>query len=567
MLCTIIALKILSIKMSHSSESSLDFNLNHDFLQCPDSPLALNSKFYIERPPIENKTYKQIIKPGSVIRIRASRKMGKSSLMLRLIEQANSLGYSTVLIDFQQADIAIFENLNRFLRWLCSNITRQLGLTSNLNDYWDEDIGDKVSCSIYFEQCLLPQIDSSLVLVLNEVNRIFEYSKIFQDFLPLLRFWHEQSAQSDLWKKLRLVLVHSTEAYISLHINQSPFNVGLLIELPEFTHEQIKELTHRYQLNLTEDQIQKLIKLVGGHPYLIHLAIHHLYHHQGQFDSFLEAAPTQTGIYQSYLRQQWIYIQKKPEIVEAIQQLINQKNGIQLEPLASHYLYSIGLIKKQEKNCILACELYRIYFSFHCPVKHYSSSIYIEKLEQENKSLSDLVYVDNLTKIPNRSQFNKTFQIEWECMAIKMNPLSLIICDIDYFKVYNDTFGHLAGDLCLQKVAQGIQQYLQRPNDLLARYGGEEFVIVLPQTDANGAIYIAEKIRLGIKNLAIASATSPGQKSDNSIVTISLGIACIIPNSNHTPDTLFVAADQALYESKTAGRDRTTLSSVFNFKY
>nr|WP_317270523.1 AAA-like domain-containing protein [Arthrospira sp. PLM2.Bin9] len=430
-----------------------EFELSHpvNCREYPDSPLALDSEFYIERPPIEIIAYQQITQPGSVLGIKAPRKMGKSSLMLRLIKHAHSLGYKTVLIDFRQADIEIFKSSNKFLRWLCSNVTRQLGLSSNINDYWDEDIGDKVSCTMYFQDYLLPAIDQPLVLFLNEVNLLFEYPKIFMDFLPLLRFWHEQSAQSEVWHKLRLVLVHSTEVYVSLGINQSPFNVGLLIDLPEFTLQQVRELANRYQLNLSEDELHKLMQLVGGHPYLTHLAFHHLYCDQKTFDDFYSAASTQGGIYQYYLRKQWISIQKKPELAEIIQQLITSPNGIKIEPLSAYQLESMGLIKSQDNHYILAGDLYRIYFGVQPISGQIPSSIYIKNLEKENQYLSGLVYIDELTQVANRSQFQKVFTMEWQCMAIKNNPLALIICDIDYFKLYNDTFGHLAGDLCLQK--------------------------------------------------------------------------------------------------------------------
>ncbi|OCQ93317.1 hypothetical protein BCD67_03480 [Oscillatoriales cyanobacterium USR001] len=162
-------------------------------IELPGSPISLNSRFYIERPPTEALIYKELSKPGSLIRIRAPRKMGKSSLMLRLLNQADVFGYRTVKIDFQQADAAIYQNIDKFLRWLCTNIARELKLTPNLDNYWDEDMGSKVSCTIYFEGYLLSQIDTPLLLVFNEVNQLFQYPNIAQDFFPLLRFWHEEA--------------------------------------------------------------------------------------------------------------------------------------------------------------------------------------------------------------------------------------------------------------------------------------------------------------------------------------------------------------------------------------
>ncbi|WP_249103669.1 AAA-like domain-containing protein [Argonema galeatum] len=149
-------------------------------IDLPGSPISLNSRFYIDRPPCEALAYRELCNPGSLIRIRAPRKMGKSALMLRLLNQAATFGYRTVTIDFQQADTTIFESSDKFLRWLCLNVARQLKLAPNLNDYWDEDMGSKVSCTIYFEGYLLEQIRTPLVLVFNEVNLLFEYPHITQ---------------------------------------------------------------------------------------------------------------------------------------------------------------------------------------------------------------------------------------------------------------------------------------------------------------------------------------------------------------------------------------------------
>lgn len=245
-------------------------------LEFPSGPLPISSPFYIQRPPIEELAYQEICKPGSIIRIRAPKRTGKSSLLLRIVARATAQGYHTVSLDFQQADSGIFSSLDKFLRWFCANISQQLQLKPLLNDYWDEEIGSKVSCTLYFRGYLLEQIDQPIVLALNEVNQIFEYQKIAQDFLSLLRSWHEVAKQDEAWQKLRIIVVHSTEVYIPLNINQSPFNVGLTIKLPPFTQDQIQALAERYQLPWSQNEAEQLMGLVGGHPYLIQLALYHL---------------------------------------------------------------------------------------------------------------------------------------------------------------------------------------------------------------------------------------------------------------------------------------------------
>jgi diguanylate cyclase (GGDEF)-like protein len=188
----------------------------------------------------------------------------------------------------------------------------------------------------------------------------------------------------------------------------------------------------------------------------------------------------------------------------------------------------------------------------------------LQELEKENQKLKNLVNTDSLTQIANRRYFDDCMEREWRRLRREFAPLSLIFCDIDCFKNFNDTYGHKAGDSCLRQVAKAIEKTLKRPADLAARYGGEEFAIILPNTDANGALKVAEKIRQNIKALAISHINSTGKQK---IVTVSLGVACIVPRLKSNPAELFQAADDALYESKKRGRDRVTSSSVLNYQF
>ncbi len=553
-------------------------------LEFPGGPIPLDSRFYIDRSPAEARACAEISKPGSLIRIKAPRKMGKSSLMLRIIDAAVDRGYRTVTVDFQQADEAVFASLDKFLRWLCVNVARQLKLEPNLDEFWDEDMGSKVSCSLYFENYLLEHIDSPVVLVLNEVNRVFERAKIAQEFLPLLRFWYEQARASEIWQKLRIVVIHSTEIYIALSLNQSPFNVGLPIKLSEFTAEQVQDLARRHGLNWSDSYaIEQLMKMVGGHPYLVHLALYHLAIllqnsrsvgdepgeelGRAQLQELLKAAPTQSGIYSDYLRNQSIAIQQQPELAAAFHQVLDAKNSIHLEPLMAYQLDSMGLVKLDGNNCSLSCELYRLYFQEQNLCEDNFSAVVFEELQQENERLQGLVNVDELTQIGNRRHFDSCLRAEWKHMARAGSPISLILCDIDYFKIYNDTYGHQAGDECLRSVAQAIRRSLQRPADVAARYGGEEFAVILPQTDAAGAVLVAEYIRSKVKALNIVFNPQTVDCLPNSAVTISLGIASVVPGPENDAATLVLAADEALYDSKRHGRDRLTMSTLLNFRF
>ena len=174
-------------------------------------------------------------------------------------------------------------------------------------------------------------------------------------------------------------------------------------------------------------------------------------------------------------------------------------------------------------------------------------------LQEANKKLEQLVNLDGLTQLANRRCFDEYLEQEWQRLGREQLPLSLIMCDIDFFKNYNDTYGHVAGDECLRKVSGVIKQSVRRPADLAARYGGEEFVLVLPNTDIEGAVSIAESIRHQLSDLAIPHEDSPVSQ----FVTLSLGVTCLTPKVDSNPSVLLTAADYALYRAKELGRDQT----------
>ncbi len=172
-------------------------------------------------------------------------------------------------------------------------------------------------------------------------------------------------------------------------------------------------------------------------------------------------------------------------------------------------------------------------------------------LQQANQKLHRLANLDGLTEVANRRRFDEYFDQEWQRSGREQTPLSLILCDIDYFKNYNDHYGHQAGDACLRRVARAISETLCRPTDLVARYGGEEFAIILPNTPSEGAVHVAELLQLRIKQLEILHA----QSRVSSYVTLSLGISSQIPVLLQENQTLIAATDKALYLAKSEGRN------------
>lgn len=179
----------------------------------------------------------------------------------------------------------------------------------------------------------------------------------------------------------------------------------------------------------------------------------------------------------------------------------------------------------------------------------------LEKQNQELKAKSDLleeiVNLDSLTGISNRRHFDKVLEVEWSRALRNNTQISVIVADIDYFKKFNDHYGHIEGDKCLRLVAQCLSSLLQRPTDTAARYGGEEFVAILSETDINGTMLLAGNWRMEIEKLRIPHATS----AVADCVTISVGYATMVPKRNQLPYYLVGVADEMLYQSKESGRN------------
>ena len=173
-------------------------------------------------------------------------------------------------------------------------------------------------------------------------------------------------------------------------------------------------------------------------------------------------------------------------------------------------------------------------------------------LKEFNAELERLANMDGLTQVANRRSFDHYLSQEWKNVGSGRSTLSLILCDIDYFKSYNDTYGHQAGDVCLRQVAEAIERAVKRSTDLVARYGGEEFAVVLPNTSLAGVEQVAIEIQREIKQLNIPHSCSKVSEC----ITLSLGIAIVSSTENTHPDVLVAAADQGLYQAKYEGRNR-----------
>ncbi len=333
--------------------------INITDIEEPEGQVPISSAFYIERPPVEKDCYTAIENPYTLIRIKAPRQMGKTSLLSRVLNHAEVIGQQTAILSFQEADSDIFLSLESLLQWFCAATADQLGLDENLDPYWRGVLGAKSKTSNYFQKYLLKE--RLLTLGLDEVDEVFKHTDVAGDFFGLLRAWHEKSKNNAIWKNLRLVITHSKEVYIPLHLNQSPFNVGLPIELPEFNHEQIIELMQRHGLNLSRQQLNQFIQMVDGHPYLVRLGLYQIARQRLTLEKFLQLAPTEEGLYGNHLRRHLLNIQEAG-LEKITSEVMHAKEPILIDSSDAFKLKSLGIVRRQGNKIEVLCDLYRLYF-------------------------------------------------------------------------------------------------------------------------------------------------------------------------------------------------------------
>ena len=327
--------------------------------------MPMDSSLYINRPPLESLCYKAIGQPGATINILAPKQMGKTSLIARILAHAKTLGYHTVSVSLQLADAEILQNLERLLQWLCTRVSKKLGLANAIPNR-DRSLASKSNASDYFEDVVLANLDRPLVIAIDELNQLFAYPDIAREFLLLLRTWSEQAKEGNAdinpWHKLRLVTVYSTEILMPSSIDPSVLNTGLVIELPEFTPAQVQDLAYRCQQEITGPQTQQLIALLGGHPYRLQLAFYYLQQQTITLEQLLENSALATAIYAHYLEQLWWNLQRYPNLLPSFTEIVRQSSPVDCEAVQASQLCKMGLVHLQAVQASLACELFRPFF-------------------------------------------------------------------------------------------------------------------------------------------------------------------------------------------------------------
>ncbi len=336
-------------------------------LELPSGTIPLDSEFYVVREPWDVRCCQEIERKAGLVRIKAPRQMGKTSLLARIRNHAAEQDFRTIVLDFLETDETTFESSSVFLKRFCTLVSRQLGIPlRTVTEFWDEYEGllpPKETCSDYIEQCVLMDLTSPLFLGMDELDRLFPYERAAKEFLMLLRAWNEKAKVNEIWSKLRMAIAHSTESYVVMDINSSPFNVGYAVALPEFTSAQVLDLATRHGLNWETTEVEQLMAMVGGHPYLVRLALYSVAQKDLTLSELLAEAPTDAGIFGEHLRRHLWNLQQYPELAQAFHQVIFSDRSVILEPMLAFKLNGMGLVDLQGNEVVPRHDdLYRPYF-------------------------------------------------------------------------------------------------------------------------------------------------------------------------------------------------------------
>jgi len=356
--------------------------------QMPDVIEAANKVTVICRPHINTapylENYQSLLQEHYLIHIKAPDKMGKTRLVNHIFNSFNSNNYRKVLLSMEEFDIQDQAEAGRLFYRFCQEISNKLDLRRNFIDDWKSIIssGYKLKCIQYFERFLLPSQNSPIVIVIDDLNRL-DKDPTYKEFCSMLRAFYNRCARSSTqdhgsWSRLGLIIAHSRMPV--LNENESPFSVGKVIRLPEFTVDEVQSLASQYEIQMDPTTISLIMRLVGGHPYLISLSFQHLKNpnHLNKLlrkiqseqsspgeQSLLDAVHKELeGIYTLHLNKLLRKIQGNGDqsLEQALYTVISTPNPIYISPLIAEELEEMGLIKLGSHYADPSCELYRIFF-------------------------------------------------------------------------------------------------------------------------------------------------------------------------------------------------------------
>ncbi|MCB0212635.1 MAG: AAA-like domain-containing protein [Anaerolineae bacterium] len=329
-------------------------------LEAPGGLVDLESPFYIERRA-DIRLKRELSKAGTTTTIRAPRQMGKTSLLVRGVEHARQKGSSIIFCDFQMIDSTYLQSLDVFLYYLALNIATTLKIDpEEVDRIWQSPLGPPDRLTQFLEDRALKQATNPIVLAIDEADRLFEAS-FRQQFFALIRAWFTKRGFNPLWKKINIAMVISTHPFLLIDdINQSPFNVGLRLDLEDFDLDQVRDLNERHGAPLNETELLNMMTLLGGHPYLVRQAFYSLIDEEITWVELVKDATAETGPFKSHLRQYLWQLRDKPQLIQALQTILTQQTCS--DDTALTRLSAAGLLRQSEDGRYLCrCQLYELY--------------------------------------------------------------------------------------------------------------------------------------------------------------------------------------------------------------
>ena len=330
-------------------------------LEPPEGTMDAESDFYVVRSGDE-RAIAAIQRQGVTITIKAPRQMGKSSLLIRIVDAAMKAEKQVVFLDFQLLDQMTLADADAFFRQFCHEVTNQLELENRVEEYWQRQVSHVQRCTDYFQLHVLKQLQSPLLLAMDEVDRMFD-TTFGSDFFSMLRGWHNKRAlpTTKVWKRLDLALVTATEPYhLIANLNQSPFNVGEVITLADFTAEQVAGLNRKHGDRFSASQTQQLMDWLSGHPYLVRKALYAVASGQLTVEELFARAIDDRGAFGDHLRYHLFRINDRQDLLEGLRQVIRQQSCGDQRVL--RLLSAAGLVYREGQVVRSRCRLYAAYF-------------------------------------------------------------------------------------------------------------------------------------------------------------------------------------------------------------
>ena len=328
-------------------------------LEMPSGTMDSSSAFYVERPS-DVIAQRIIQRRGVTITIKGPRQVGKSSLLIRTIDTAVQAGKQVAFLDFQLFDKPALNDPEVFFRRFCFWLADALEIDDKVDEYWNSALGNSRCCTRYLGRYVLKELGQPLVLAMDEVDKVFD-SDFRSDFFGMLRSWHNSRATKQIWKNLDLVLVTSTEPYQLIDdLNQSPFNVGEVMELADFTPEQVADLNQRHGLPLNSNQEKQLMMLLGGHPYLVRKSLYSVASGRVSSTELFTNPTAEHGLFGDHLRHLLSLLHNKRDLIQGLLEIIHHNKCD--DKLIFWRLRGAGLVRESGRKILPRCQLYADYF-------------------------------------------------------------------------------------------------------------------------------------------------------------------------------------------------------------